>query len=343
VRPLHSVRFNTRIMAYTAASMYAAAGFDGALSGVIPGDPATSWAAVLCALALAALVMLIGPRLPRMALAPLGPIGVGIIAYALLGNPPSSDGATLYVWPVLWTSFFFGRRGAVAILACVGLAHGVLLLSLPANSSYFGRWIDVMISASVVAVVVELLARSNHELLMRLAGEARTDELTGLLNRRGLDERAAFELARATRERYPVAVAAFDIDHFKDVNDEWGHAVGDLVLAHVGSALSSLSRDIDIAARVGGEEFVVVLPGSESAEADAFTERIRDALAGGGAAGLPSVGMSAGVAVAMAPRTLEVLLERADRALYAAKRAGRDRTVVSEQDDPRLVPAGVAR
>src|SRR5665213_636559 len=89
--------------------------------------------------------------------------------------------------PVLWTTLFYGRRGAAGILACVAVGHAVALLVLPSSSVYPGRWIDVMVSVSATAVVVLALEGRNQSLLDRLAAEARTDPLTGLLNRRGLE------------------------------------------------------------------------------------------------------------------------------------------------------------
>lgn len=325
-------------MAYTAAAMYGAGAFDGLISSLIPGDPRSPISTVLVALLIATLLLAAGPRLPRWGLALLGPIGVAAVAYGMGTSAGPGDGAVLYVWPVLWTAFFFGRRGAVSIVTCVGVAHGLALLSLPAASSFFGRWIDVMVSVSVVAAVVQILARRIEGLLARLAGEARTDALTGLLNRRGFEERASLELAHARRGGRSIAVTAFDIDYFKHVNDEWGHEAGDLVLARMGAVLTAHSRDVDSAARFGGDEFVVLLPGSDRTDADAFTRRIRLALAAGDASGLPAVCVSAGVAVAVAPRNVETLLHGADSALYAAKRGGRDRTVIFEREDASLVP-----
>lgn len=204
---LASLRLNKRLMAYTAAAMYGGAGFDGLIEGIIPGDPSFAMAPVLVAVAMAAALVIVGPRLPRWALAPLGPIGVILIAYALTASPGAGDGAVLYVWPVLWTTFFFGRRGAISIVACIGVAHAVTLLVLPPASSYAGRWVDVMVSVSVVAAVVLTLVHRNDLLLMRLLDEARTDALTGLLNRRGFDERSALDsrtpAARIARSRSP--------------------------------------------------------------------------------------------------------------------------------------------
>src|ERR1019366_317157 len=126
------------------------------------------------------------------------------------------------------------------------------------------------VSVTVVAVVIMILVQRNDKLLEQLAGEARTDALTGLLNRRGFDERASLELGHARRENRWVAVLVFDIDYFKRINDEWGHEIGDRVLARIGDLLREYSRDIDVTARFGGEEFVVLLPRCTSADAETF-------------------------------------------------------------------------
>ncbi len=326
---MDKLRLNKRLMAYTAAAMYGGAAFDGSIEGFLPGDPSFAIVPVLGAIAVTLLLILVGPHLPRWGLAPLGGLGVAMIAYALSATKGAGDGAVLYMWPVLWTTFYFGRRGAVAIVAWIGVAHAATLLALPAASSYPGRWVDVMISVSVVAVVVLTLVDRNDQLLSRLAEEARTDALTGLLNRRGFEERAVLELAHARRDDRTVAVVTFDIDYFKRINDEWGHETGDRVLARIGHLLSRESRDIDVAARFGGEEFVVLLPGCTSTDAHGFAERVRSALEREDPEGLPAVRVSAGVLAAVAPPSIEVMLHGADSALYSAKRAGRDRTVVS--------------
>jgi len=330
---LDRLRVNKRLMAYTAAAMYGAAAFDGSIEGFLPGDPSFALAPVFGSLAITALLVLLGPRLPRAALALLGPIGVAFIAYALTATTGAGDGAVLYMWPVLWTTFFFGRRGAVAIVACVGIGHAATLLSLPAASSYPGRWVDVMISVSVIAVVVRTLVRRNEQLLAQLAGEARTDALTGLLNRRGFEERAALELAHARREAHSIAVVMFDIDYFKRINDEHGHEVGDRVLARIGELLTAHARDVDVVARVGGEEFVALLPGCASSDAVVFAERVRGALAADDRAELPIVHISAGVFSAYPPTSIEEMLQGADTALYTAKRAGRNRTAIADPQD----------
>jgi diguanylate cyclase (GGDEF)-like protein len=326
---LDKLRFNKRLMAFTAAAMYGGAAFDGSIEGLLPGDPSFAIAPVLVAIAMTVLLVAIGPRLPRWGLASLGPIGVATIAYALTTTPAAGDGAVLYMWPVLWTTFFFGRRGAISIVAFIGVAHGVTLLLLPAASSYPGRWVDVMVSVSVVAVVILTLVHRNDLLLIRLADEARMDPLTGLLNRRGFEERSALELAHARREGHSIAVVMFDVDYFKSINDNWGHEMGDRVLTRIGELLTVYARDIDVVARIGGEEFVVLLPGCSATHAEGFAERVRGALTADEGTGLPSIGVSAGIVAAVTPGTIESLLQGADLALYDAKRAGRDRIVIS--------------
>ncbi len=336
------MRTNKRVMAYTASAIYGAAGLDGIVEGFLPGDPKFAILPVIVVLVIFTVLVTVGPRMPRWALALLGPLGVVLIAYALATTPGAGDGAVLYALPVLWTTLFFSRRGAVAIIACVAVGHAITLLELPPGSSYPGRWVDVMVSACSIAVVILALERRNQMLVSRLADEARTDALTGLLNRRGFSERASVELAHARREGGQIAVATFDLDYFKRINDEWGHETGDQVLAHLGRLLASECREIDIASRLGGEEFTVLLPGSDSADADAFTQRIRLALATR-VSGLPTVRISAGVAAGNAPAEIEHLLLQADSALYESKRAGRDRTTVASVDQPVQCFAGDRR
>lgn len=332
VSSLADIRSSRRIMAYTAAAIYGIAGLDGAVEGLLPGDPPYSLLPVVVVFAIAALLVAVGPRLSESGLALLGPLAVGLIAYSLITTPGPGDAAILYALPVFWTTFFFGRRGAVAILLCVAIGHTVTLRSLPAGEGYPGRWLDVMVSVCGVALVVLVLEHRNELLLRRLAEEARTDPLTGLLNRRGFDEHAAREFAHVGRDGSPIALAMLDIDHFKQINDQRGHIVGDRVLAHLAHVLTMESRVIDVAARLGGEEFAVLMPGSDAAGAEAFIDRVREALASP-TADVPAVRISAGVVAASDPSGIQLMLEQVDRALYAAKRGGRDRTVVADQHD----------
>jgi diguanylate cyclase (GGDEF)-like protein len=319
-------------MAYTAAAIYGIAGLDGAIEGFLPGDPPFSVVPIVVVFVLFFTLLAVGPRLPLRALALVGPLGVALIAYALATSPGPGDGAVLYALPVFWTTFFFGRRGAVAILACVAVGHAITLLLLPVADSYPGRWLDVMVSGCGVAIVVLVLERRNELLMTRLADEARTDPLTGLLNRRGFAEHAVRELAHAGRERTSIALAIFDIDYFKLVNDRFGHVVGDRALVHMARLLGDEARAIDVAARLGGEEFAVLMPGCDLDGAAAFAARVRGALASLEDPELPEkVRVSAGITASATALEVEAMLLRADQALYAAKRAGRNRTAAFEE------------
>jgi diguanylate cyclase (GGDEF)-like protein len=336
VSSLADIRSNRRIMAYTAAAIYGIAGVDGAIEGLLPNDPPFAVLPVIVVFVVFGLLMAFGPKLHRRILALLGPIGVVLIAYSLITTPGPTDASVLYALPVFWTTFFFGRRGAAAILVCVGVGHAIALLAMPAVDSYPGRWLDVAVSGIGVAVVVLVLEQRNEILVARLAEEARTDPLTGLLNRRGFDEHAVRECAHVGREGVSIALAIVDIDLFKQVNDEWGHIVGDRVLVNLARILAGEARGIDVAARLGGEEFAVLMPGSDAAGAEAFVERVRARLEASAGPDLPAVRVSAGVAATTEPLDVQIMLESGDRALYAAKRGGRDRTVVFAGHDFRL-------
>jgi diguanylate cyclase (GGDEF)-like protein len=129
------------------------------------------------------------------------------------------------------------------------------------------------------------------------------------------------------RDGRSVALATLDIDHFKQINDEWGHVVGDRVLSHLARVLAKEARIVDVAARLGGEEFAVLMLGSDEAGAESFVERVRAVLAEPNP-DVPCIRISAGVVAGAEPVSIDTMLERVDRALHAAKRGGRDRTVV---------------
>ncbi len=156
----------------------------------------------------------------------------------------------------------------------------------------------------------------------RLRAEALTDPLTGLPNRRNIDAILSAEISRALRFRQPLAVMCIDVDDFKRVNDTWGHQKGDEVLVWVAGFLRSQIRAHDIAGRVGGDEFVVVLPATEREGAEVLAERLRQTLDRMRGRNDHPVGLSIGVA-ALDPSQQEQspaeLLKAADRAMYRQK------------------------
>lgn len=161
-----------------------------------------------------------------------------------------------------------------------------------------------------------------------LAALAAQDGLTGLRNRRAFEERMTEELLRMRRSAQPVALLLLDIDDFKTFNDSFGHPRGDEVLRQVARHLSRAVRDSDLAVRYGGEEFAVILPGSDLTSAGEVAERLRAAIEGAHWSERP-ITVSVGVAVAATPAaTLPDLLEHADRALYRSKQDGRNRVTL---------------
>jgi diguanylate cyclase (GGDEF)-like protein/PAS domain S-box-containing protein len=177
----------------------------------------------------------------------------------------------------------------------------------------------------IYAVAKDITERKEREaerdaLLARADALAKTDALTGLPNRRSLDEELRREIARAGRMGHQVTIAMLDIDKFKAYNDRFGHPAGDELLREAASAWRLAIRQTDYIARYGGEEFAVLLPACSPDEAGAVIERLRAVTPLGQT-------VSAGIATWEAPESPESVLERADRALYEAKRAGRDRLV----------------
>jgi diguanylate cyclase (GGDEF)-like protein len=157
------------------------------------------------------------------------------------------------------------------------------------------------------------------------ASEARIDSLTGLANRRALEEALAAEISRAQRFTHQLAVVLLDLDRFKEINDSFGHAAGDVMLQAVSLLLTGLARQGDTVARWGGEEFVVVLPETDLAGAQRFAERLRRAIEAQ-AVGDMQTSASCGVATMLSEDDVEELLRAADQALYRAKTNGRNRT-----------------
>ncbi|HEX9012305.1 MAG TPA: histidine kinase N-terminal 7TM domain-containing protein, partial [Anaerolineaceae bacterium] len=154
---------------------------------------------------------------------------------------------------------------------------------------------------------------------------AATDKLTGVFNRRKFDEYILREIDRANRFETPLSLAILDIDHFKEVNDQLGHDTGDRVLIEMAQVVSASLRKLDLVIRWGGDEFILLTPGVTLELAAVIAERIRETVAGHEFFSSLGITVSIGTAQYAAPETYEMLIKRADQALYLAKRFGRDR------------------
>ena len=191
-----------------------------------------------------------------------------------------------------------------------------------------------MNAASLAAHAV--VALENARLHGMVEQQALVDGLTGLANRRAATDALHAEAARAERLQTPLTIVLADLDGFKEVNDEYGHAVGDVVLRVFADVLRQTVRESDVAGRWGGEEFLLLLPGADEDGAVQLAERIRIGLAERSISGAPALRVTAsfGVAEYAGEANSEELVVAADSALYRAKRAGKDRVV-------RAVPAAL--
>jgi diguanylate cyclase (GGDEF)-like protein len=227
------------------------------------------------------------------------------------------------------------------IVGAEALYGNVAELSLGTLSA-FAAVHSVLAILYALPLVISLQRTLRHA---QLVGETRVDGKTGLLNDKTWRRLAAGEVAQAARTRFPVAVGILDIDHFKDVNETYGHLAGDAVLSAVAAATTALLRDSDVIGRVGGEKFAFILPDSPAAEAVEVAHRLREKISRltfsrtGQASVMPvRVTVSIGVAAADRPsRDLSRYYRLADQALYAAKENGRDAVQVVRAD-----PAGAA-
>ena len=206
------------------------------------------------------------------------------------------------------------------------------------------EWFSLSLSTLTPALICPLACYRSAKLMAALAKArhdldilARTDQLTGLLNRRGFDLAAVAALQAERSAGRTAAVLICDVDHFKKINDCFGHSVGDQSLIQVAKVLTSFSRDYGlVVGRQGGDEFAMLLPNMNAQKAAQVAEAIRAACAGmyfGDETRFTDFSVSVGVAVAeRAEGSLAALMRRADAALYEAKQGGRDRVFVAAKD-----------
>jgi diguanylate cyclase (GGDEF)-like protein len=248
-----------------------------------------------------------------------------------LASECGASAAKLCALPLGLLGALFWVRAAVAL-------HQPQALGEVLYADHRANW--VMAFALVVLGLLMNLALAAlvmRRLVGRLQHQTNHDALTGVRNRRGLEALIEREAGRHQRFGQGWALLAVDIDHFKQVNDRHGHAAGDAVLVRVARALQACAREVDSVGRVGGEEFVVLLPGADLAGAEQAAHRMLAtvrSLQHPELDGHTPVTVSVGVAVASGPGdTAQMLLRRVDRGLYAAKAAGRDRIAVDVDPD----------
>jgi diguanylate cyclase (GGDEF)-like protein len=293
------------------------------------------------ATAMGTVMLLGGDRLPEWGFQGFAATGTLLVTGTVhFSGADTSPYAFLYLWVALYALYFFAPTAAALHIVFIAIAYaGVLAMDLAAGHretallTAFGeaapRWSFTVGTLVVAVAFVSLLKERLDRLVERFADAAREDPLTGMRNRRGFDEMFDLEVERARRTGHPVSLVLGDLDHFKQVNDSLGHPRGDAVLRRAGEILRSTNRRIDLAARVGGEEFAVLLPDSDERGAHVAAERMRRAIREGFADGSSPLTISFGIASYPAHGdNTDDLMESADQALYTAKEIGRDCSVI---------------
>jgi diguanylate cyclase (GGDEF)-like protein len=261
-------------------------------------------------------------------LAGLPTAGILLVSVAVAVCRPLASTPTYYLLPLL-ASAYFGRPRRLAVELGVFAGSLALVLAVwaetPVASAVF---LGTAIPGVCVAVVVAGLKQRLDEHVDGLRDLASTDALTGLLNHGAFAAELERALERCDRTGEPATLLLIDLDHFKRINDRFGHQEGDRMLRVVSDVLAAHRRRDDLLGRVGGEEFALLLPGADAAVAEGVAGRVRSALRAATASASARLTLSVGIASrSAAVTTSHTLLHAADQALYAAKARGRDRAV----------------
>jgi diguanylate cyclase (GGDEF)-like protein len=249
------------------------------------------------------------------------PVAVAVVSVVVAVAKPIGPAPLYYIWPALTCGRFGTRRDARLTFAWFCATFGAALAVAHQVQVPQIMYLSVV---SIVGLVLGLQQRDTRE----LERAATTDSLTRVLNRRAFGEAFDREIERALASHLPLSLVVFDLDHFKQLNDSFGHAAGDDALRAFGRILREHTGAGDLAARMGGEEFALVLFDADLAAAQARVDAVAEALHEWSREAPMALTTSAGIALLGAPAsTASEMLVAADHALYAAKNAGRNRVV----------------
>ena len=280
---------------------------------------------VIAAGALAVVLALGGERLPAWAIELVLAAATILISLSLVFNGERDGGAAggdevYYLWIALFAAHFFGRRVIAVQTSFIAVAYAGALYVVDPGPVAVSRWLTMVGLVFGTAVIVCILSERNRQLVSDLDLMARTDRLTGLANRLAFEERFEEEISRSERDGTPLSLLLGDVDQLKEINDRWGHPAGDVALAQVGQALREELRPGDTGARIGGDEFAVLLPGRDAAAAQVVADQLGNVVRESSREPTCTVGITFGLAtLPVQARRPKDLLRIADIALYAAK------------------------
>ncbi|RDI95373.1 GGDEF domain-containing protein [Meiothermus sp. QL-1] len=349
--PLEGLRLRVTLwlLPMGAAAALAAWGFSVAAGKLNLLDRWLLWPLALCFLLLEIYLLRNPERIRQvwqLALVLIGVYELGAVYYEASHFLHRRDGISpaLLWFPVVYLMAFVLLRRRQALYFSLGyLGLGVLLGGLgllqspQINHTALNTTLQFVLSNLAFLMLLFVLAYLRRY-YAQMHQMAHTDALTGLLNRRGMQEVLELELERARRYGQPLALLLADIDRFKLVNDTYGHSVGDQVLREVAARLQRHLRENDVLARWGGEEFLLLAPGTDLPQAQRLAQRLLEVVRQSPLTGV-SVTLSIGVAAYRPGDTPAALLSRADEAMYRAKGGGRDQVVAEEGEE--FLPRGL--
>jgi diguanylate cyclase (GGDEF)-like protein len=294
---------------WSLALLYAGGASVAFATAAFPVDPAAQRGLLAAtgvkALLIALLIYLLGARIPMWGIHVVlstSLISLAVLVAHALTLAGAVHAAFVYLCIVLYAAHFIGHRSALFYAVSGSASYGIGLSTSQLRGA-LSSWLLVTVLLLTLALVIS-------NLVGRLERQASVDPLTGALNRTGLFDAAANIVRIAARSAMPVSVVMLDLDEFKAINDGFGHAEGDRVLKAVADSWRALLRPTDRLARIGGDEFVVLLPGLTAAEARLVAERL--------VAGV-DVSCSAGVGERRRDDDVDQLLARADADMYEIK------------------------
>ncbi len=331
-------RSDAGLMARSLMYLFAAGGAICLLSLLFSGpevERARIVATAAAAFSMALLLIVAYDRTPSWGFDALLACGTVLIEWTVWASGDSTSAyAMLFFWVAIYAFYFLPQWRAAIQLAIVLLAYGAILaLNRDGSSAAVIHWAMTNGALIVAGALIGMQRAHTRRVVRRLSDDARRDTLTGLVNRRGFQELFENELERARRTDGQLAVIVADLDHFKSLNDRFGHQAGDAALQRVAEIFETVTRRIDTVARIGGEEFAVIVPSTDHHAAYILAERMRREVRETFASDPSGLTVSIGVAAfGLHGASTEGLIRNADEALYAAKRLGRDRSVVYSQD-----------